>query len=517
MTIELLTRFRNVIYSSLKKRKDATMNLLDAISSFGHQSRSVVQLSEAKCFERKYSSITDAISDGLPATDWKSIEKNSYKILFNNQSQEIPCFVTDCTSSVRPFSKKLADKTITHHPNPAPGNKPICVGHQYSCVGLLPTHSMARDKKWLIPLSMCRVNSTQKGNEVGTQQILDHISDFELTDQLVMSVGDSLYGSVNCRAKVAKAENLIYVFRVNTKRNVFSMPIVDHVVQRGRNKEYGDKMSLFDPGTHRKPDQIAETNWLTRKGKIYRVIIEGWNDMLMRGTTTYRGSQHPMVLVRIRVFNENQEPVYKHPLWVAALGGRRGEVSLITIYQNYTSRYDMEHFFRFGKSKLLLDSFQTPDVKNEENWWRLCVIAYSQLYLVKSVTGSTLKPWEKYLPEHRDKTNSHTTVATPSQAQRGFNAILQRIGTPAAECVPRGLSSGKLHGQTSLRRQDQPIIFKTKKTAKPVQKLNFSGFEASGDISNPKIIGDFVHDVWHMLGKITNPNSQFTPIIFNTS
>jgi hypothetical protein len=68
-----LQTFRAEIYGCFQKRKDAIMNLLDALTSAGHQSKSVVQLSQAHCFQRQYSSITDAISDGLPHTQWDKI------------------------------------------------------------------------------------------------------------------------------------------------------------------------------------------------------------------------------------------------------------------------------------------------------------------------------------------------------------------------------------------------------------------------------------------------------------
>ena len=70
-----LIDFRNSIYLLLLKRKDAIMNLLDAASSHGHHCKSVVQLSTAPCFERQYSSITDAIADGLSEASWEEIKK----------------------------------------------------------------------------------------------------------------------------------------------------------------------------------------------------------------------------------------------------------------------------------------------------------------------------------------------------------------------------------------------------------------------------------------------------------
>ena len=56
------------------------------------------------------------------------------------------------------------------------------------------------------------------------------------------------------------------------------------------------------------------------------------------------------------VKNEQGESVFKRPLWIGVMGRRRHEVDSHRTYQVYRQRYDVEHFFRFGKQKLLLDS-----------------------------------------------------------------------------------------------------------------------------------------------------------------
>ena len=68
--MEVLTKFRESLYNQLPARADALMNLLDALTSDGHIAISVVQLSESYQFKRKYSSITDAISNGLSSVDF---------------------------------------------------------------------------------------------------------------------------------------------------------------------------------------------------------------------------------------------------------------------------------------------------------------------------------------------------------------------------------------------------------------------------------------------------------------
>ena len=67
------------------------------------------------------------------------------------------------------------------------------------------------------------------------------------------------------------------------------------------------------------------------------------------------------------------------------MGEQRRQLTLKEIYEAYNQRYDLEHFFRFGKQKLLLDAYQTPETRHEENWWELAHIAYLLL-----VGGATL-------------------------------------------------------------------------------------------------------------------------------
>ena len=518
--VNVLKKFRSELYLFFKKRTDATMNLVDAISSYGHRARSVVQLSESPYFERGYGSITDAIADGLPEADWENIEKLTFETIQQQPKiDEPPCFLIDCTPNPRPFSNKLADRSITHAPNPAPGNKPICVGHQYSCVALLPSDKQERNKKWVCPLSMSRVTSEEKGNEVGMQKLIEHIGQLGLQDELVVSVGDSLYGSEKCREICTKQSNLVHIFRVNSKRNVFFQPNNEAVKQtkRGRKKEYGNKMSLQDTKLHPEPDLQTDTVWHTRTGNTHFVKIGAWENMLIRGSRKYRSAEHPMTLIKISIVDENGDLVFKKPLWIAIFGGLRDKISLISAFQYYQSRYDIEHFFRFSKSKLLLDTHQTANVEHEENWWRLCMVAHNQLYLAKSIAPKLPKPWEKYLPEYANASKDGDPIATPAQTQRGFEAVLNKIGTPAAACVKRGKAPGRKRGQPGLRSAVQDIIFKTKKSLESKQKSNIQGLEVPTDNPHPKTIDSLVEYVHCRLDKFKCPANEFTQMLVNST
>ena len=107
---------------------------------------------------------------------------------------------------------------------------------------------------------------------------------------------------------------------------------------------------------------------------------------------------HPFTLVRARVLDAAGQPIHQRAMWLLVIGPRRAELSLIEIWDAYRQRYDLEHFFRFGKQRLLLTACQTPDDRREENWWQIVQLAYAQLWLAQPLATALPRPWERYLP-----------------------------------------------------------------------------------------------------------------------
>ena len=107
--------------------------------------------------------------------------------------------------------------------------------------------------------------------------------------------------------------------------------------------------------------------------------------------------------------------------WVRGGGRFPGQA-----YQAYCQRYDLEHFFRFGKTKLLLDRYQTPCVEHEEHWWQVVCLAYIQLWLAAPLAVWFPRPWERYAV-----TEAARAVPGPGQVQRQFERIIRQLGTPA--------------------------------------------------------------------------------------
>jgi len=170
--------------------------------------------------------------------------------------------------------------------------------------------------------------------------------------------------------------------------------------------------------------------------------------------------KHPFTLVRIVRYDEEGNEAFKRPLWLIVMGERRHELTLLQIHQAYVARFDIEHFFRFGKQKLLMVGFQTPDVKREENWWQLVHIAYAQLWMARHLAEALPNPWERNLP------NMKRRLLSPTLVQRDFARLIRQLGTPAQPPKPRNISLGRLKGTKLPERPRRRVIVKGKKAAK---------------------------------------------------
>ena len=153
-------------------------------------------------------------------------------------------------------------------------------------------------------------------------------------------------------------------------------------------------------------------------------------------------------------------------------------------------RYDLEHFFRFGKQRLLMDAYQTPETDREENWWTLVQLAYLQLWFARDQANNLPRPWERYLPRFRSNSPASeekntvpsdmgpeneaaspsetppeeetvSSVPSPSAVQRDVSRILRETGTPARASKRRGKAPGRSAGENVVLRVRVPVIKKS--------------------------------------------------------
>jgi hypothetical protein len=450
-----LKQFRERVYHSFEQCADGLMDVLDALSSQTN-ARSVVELSLEPTFQRSYHSLYRAI-DGWSKTGEEERLEAVAEALLKPDKQPYWLLGTDTTSYPRQFARTLEDRGFVHAPNAVRGNKPVTIGHQYSVTASLPERNSG-EPPWVVPLVSQRVRTQETESQVGLQQLVRLVEDEDLPwhNEFVVHVGDSRYSTPAFLYGAAQQENLVTISRLRSNRKLRRLPPpVEGKAGPGHPTWYGEKFKLNDPSTWHEPDEWVEFEYTSRRGKTYRVRIEVWNEMLMEGTREIPMHRLPFRLIRILWLDENGQPTHKQPIWLAVSGQRRHDLSLQQVQNAYSRRFDLEHFFRFGKQRLLLTRFQTPDVQREENWWQIVLLAYTQLWLARDLVITLPRPWERYLPI-RDG-----YPASPSRVQRGFRRIIRQFGSPAAAPKPRGYSPGRPLGLQLPPRKRMAVVKKS--------------------------------------------------------
>ena len=432
------------------------MDLVDALSS-NTTARTAVELTLNTHFRRHYTALNKAVR--VNSISDEQLSRLATKMREAPSKRQFHLIGIDVTSRPRPYAETLKDRGFVYQPNTIKGNKPIAIGHQYSFVALLPERDKEKIGNWVIPLAMKRVGSQENKEMVGAQQVAAILNDEALPfgKELCVEVADSAYSKPAYLNANRDKKNLVSIARARGTRTFYHQPAPRAkrgAPKQGRPAWYGTPFYLKVPDTWGEPDEVTETTFISHKKISYRVEIQAWSNMLMRGGKKLPMHQHPFTLVKIRWYNQNGEALFQKPLWLVVMGDRRMELSLLDIYQAYLQRYDLEHFFRFGKQKLLLDKFQTPDDQHEEHWWRLVALAYLQLWVAKDTACHLPRPWEKYLPSVVNK------QLTPAMVLRDMSRIIRQIGTPAPAPKRRGKSPGRRKGTKLPPRKRQPVMKK---------------------------------------------------------
>ena len=387
------------------------------------------------------------------------------------------------------------------------------MGHSFSLLAQLPEKQAS--SSWLLPLDIKRVKTNEKGHEIGIAQMKEQLLEpsTPFYNKLCVLVADSLYNTKSNWQQTSQHDNLVFISRMRCNRNTYSPPAPNQA-----RKKYGEKMKLNQPDTHRPSDEEVSFCRESVNGKKRYIRVKIWRNQLLRADRQFKGHEHPIILIQITVLNvETKKPLFKRPLWLSVHGEKGSEISIEAIVDSYFQRFDLEHFFRFGKNRLLMDKFQTPDIEHEINWWKIVQITYVQLFLSRQIAKSEPYPWERYLPTYSESQTNNE--ASPSQVQRYFGFILKQVGTPAKSVQYRVAGTGRPLGEMQKKREIHEIIFKksqkkeikkntsekpndASKSSEDDKQEQISGFEKSLEnlkTLNLKSMSSIVRNLLHLL------------------
>ena len=475
-------------------KSKALSNLVMALAS-NSRFNSVTDLSRSPCYHYQYSSICDCIH-GLYRCLEEEIEQGKYvkdrqyleEALLSLKSDYFAdkfddsfyLINTDGTPIIRPHSPTLPDRGYVHVPNERiKGNRPVDIGYEYSVIGLSarrPLYGVV-EPAWNLPLSTRRIPTDIVKGTFSAEQVMDLLKSEHspLHKELVVNVLDRQYCTPEYVVGTHDHDNLINIIRLKSNRNVWRQLTAEQVQQRRQNNEdnrganavYGDQYKLNKSDEWEiDADEKMEFGVQLGNGKSAIVRIKGYNNMLIRSKRGKIMKDKPFRLISIELIDPlTNKPVFKRKMWLAVWGKKRMQLTLEQIYWSYRNRFDIEHYFRFGKQRLLMDSYQTPDIQHQDNWMQIVGLAYWLLWVASQEARPCVYKWQKYDPYYKNRVK-YNLRPTPSEVQRQLPFII--LSFEQDPFIPKVniKSEGRKKEQLQPKRKRHKVVYKGKKKPK---------------------------------------------------
>lgn len=366
-------------------------------------------------------------------------------MLPEEENRKFRLFALDATSTPRIHAHTLDDRSYVHQANQI--GIPVTVGLEASVLTYLPEYSI-EEANWQLPISLERIATDTTACKVAKTQ-LQLLAESTLThSQLTVIVADCAYGHLE-----PYSEDQIVIARARTDRKGRRPAKNDQIEHkgRGRPRKYQPGTIRFvedlPPGTEGGSDEEQEYED-TMKHQRVDVLLNRWNDVHVEGHS------EPVDVVKVEIFAKNDYTKTMLPPLVLILSGKRKlEITAVDAYQSYRRRFDIEHFFRFVKQKLLFCAYQTPELDHQISWWWFCCMAYWLLYQVRHIGWGSTRPWHK----KRDSTKS----AGPGEVKRLFaTRIFPVLGSPSHPPITCEKSLGRKIGTRFPKRERKKIVKK---------------------------------------------------------
>ena len=147
--------------------------------------------------------------------------------------------------------------------------------------------------------------------------------------------------------------------------------------------------------------------------------------------------------------------IYKHDLLICVSGKHRDLLSAKSVYEYYKSRFDIEHFFKFAKSKLRFDKLQTTNPDIDEDYCLFTAIAYNHIYHLKDYIQTV-----KYYDWHKSKNKNKT----PSIVYRSISALEDRFNDITLPPKVIGIPDERNIRKSFTKKERAPVITKSTKS-----------------------------------------------------
>jgi hypothetical protein len=310
-----------------------------------------------------------------------------------------------------------------------------------------------KENHWSIPVSIERVGSSDNKYAIGVSQILEAHCAAE-QDSITIGVGDAAYSNCGYIEPLYHKDNLVSITRDRKNRVVHRM-FAGNQKPSGRKRFYGERVYLTGENINISPDNEIEFSDIIQNKKQVKVILKEYKMLLVKGRKSHSMKDKPVNYVKAELYDIDGNRIYKHDLLICVSGKRRDLLSAKSVYEYYKSRFDIEHFFKFAKSKLRFDKLQTTNPDIDEDYCLFTAIAYNHIYHLKDYI-KTVKDYDWYKNKNKNK--------TPSLVYRSISKLEEKFTDITLLPKVRGIPDERNIRKSFIKKERAPVITKSTKS-----------------------------------------------------
>jgi DDE superfamily endonuclease len=429
-----LAAFRAELYRCLTARADELFELGDAVLCADGPVRMLAGLSLVAGHRRGHGAVYDGLNAGrvdvgrlrwavgcLPLPAWPDGRIR---------------LAVDVCNWLRPEARTSPGRLFCHVHGRGKNAGQQVPGWPYSFVAALGPGAAS----WTVPLDAARLGPDDDDTAVTAAQLrevagrLAAAGHWRPGDGGIIVVMDAGYDVIRLAWLLADLP-LVLCARLRSNRVFYRVPGPKPPGMAGRPREHGTPLRLADEATWAGPF-LAAAAGTPRHGTVR---VTAWDRVHPRLYKDSAWHDHPGkipliegTVIQLRPGGRELKPAW---LWASVTGAAAAEVAVL--WQAYLRRFDIEHTFRFFKQVLGWNTPLLRDPAAADRWTWLIIAAYAQLRLAAALAADLRLPWQR--PQDPG-------AMTPARVRRGFRAVREQAGTPAAPPKPGAAGPGRPQG-----------------------------------------------------------------------
>jgi hypothetical protein len=443
-----LAGFREDLYWSLTRRRDALFELCDAVLCAPGRVSDLARLSLAPEFSRGHGALYDALNAGragfarlrralagLPLPAWPDGRVR---------------LAVDVTPWLRPDAHASPERLFCHVHGRGKNASQRVPGWPYSVVAALGPGASS----WTLPLDAVRLGPDDDELAVTAGQLREVFARLQAAGQWaegdpeVVIAMDAGYNATRL-AHLLAGLPVIVVARVRADRVFYRRPPPKSPHLAGRRARHGAPVRCADPATWDGAD-VEQEGRETRHGTVRAAAWNRVHQQVHRHTAGFEDwpedKEPPVIegtLIRLSAARQAPGRPALEPMWLWASAPDAGQDLAGVLWQAYLRRFDLEHTFRFLKQQLGWTRPLLRDPAAADRWTWLVIAAYAQLYLARGLAAVTRLPWQPRQPPGE---------MTPARVRAGFRRAREQAGTPASTAKPSRPGPGRPKGSKNKRK-----------------------------------------------------------------